>query len=342
MRSLPAGAEALWLDACLAERRAWPGPAPIPPISLPEDAAPALRVEIATWLLRRGAAEPAAALLGKLPDAALDDAAWLLRARLLILAGAVERLDPLAAAAIAAAPHSNLLARLRLTASVLKGDLAPLGVAALPAESPPADLPIVQYWDAEQPPADVAAVMEGWRAAHPGLRHLAFHRATARAYLAEHYGEQGAAAFDACPHPAVESDLLRFAVLAREGGIWADVDERCRRPWDGLLALVPPRGLIVAFSDELPFYVHTFLLAARPANPIMVRALGGAMRALLRQRPGVRLPVWSATGPGLLTRLIVADPARARLMSQGLLRHLSGGAGDLAYKLDRAADWRPD
>ncbi len=340
LRQVEPGPEAIWLRAWLAERRAWPEPAAIPDLDL--DAPPALCLEIAGWLMRRGEAARAAAMLEAMPEAARDDAAWLLRARLMILSGDVEQLAGLTAAALRDAPHNGLLARLRLTALALSGPLAPLGPATLPQHPPPGDLPLVQYWDKEDPPPDVAEVMESWPAQHAGLRLLRFHRATARAYLAEHHGEQGAAAFDACPHPAVEADLLRYAVLAREGGLWADADDRCRASWLPLMAMLPPRGLFVSFSDELPYYAYNAPLLARPGNPILVRALDFAMRALLRQKPGARLAVWAATGPGLLTRLIAADPTGVRLIGGALLRRLMGGENGLAYKFDRAQDWRPD
>ena len=37
-----------------------------------------------------------------------------------------------------------------------------------------ADLAIVQFWDADEPPADVAAAMRGWAEANPQFRHEVF------------------------------------------------------------------------------------------------------------------------------------------------------------------------
>jgi hypothetical protein len=347
LRRMPDGAEAAFLAACLAERRAWPDalPAEPPGIAVVDAGAldATLRIEAACWFMRRGEAARAAALLRGVPEAGLGDAGWLLRARLLVLDGQAARLEGLAAAQLGIPGQGMRMARLRLTGLLLGGGLAPLHAEALPAgAAPDRDLPLVQYWDSPDPPPDVAAVMASWAEHHPRRRLLRFHRRTARDWIAEHHGAEAAAAFDACPHPAVEADLLRYAVLAREGGLWADADDVCRLPWDGVLAAVPPAGLIATYSDELPCYVFNAPLVARPGNPILARALRKAIRGLLTQRPGERLRVWRVTGPGLLTRLVAAEPDGCRLLGRALARHLARGADGLAYKLVRAADWRPD
>ncbi len=333
-----------WLLARLAERAAWPDLPPLAPLPRTASLPAALREEMASWLLRRGAVAEARAALGPVAEETLRAPAFLLLARLMLLGGEVEELAALAGTRLARSPRRTPAARVVLTTHLLREPARLLRVEDLrapPPGTPPLfGLPIVQYWDKPVPPPDVLAVMDGWVAQHPGARLLRFRRETARAYLAEGWGKRGVAAFDACAHPSVESDLLRYAVLAREGGIWTDADESCRRPWDGLLAVLPRGQVAAAFSDELPFYVHSYLLAAWPGTPLIQAALEAAMTALLRSRTGTPLNIWDGTGPGVLTRLVAARPDEARLLSMSLLRHLSGGAYDLSYKADAAADWR--
>uniref|UniRef100_UPI0022EA2CCF glycosyltransferase n=1 Tax=Falsiroseomonas oryzae TaxID=2766473 RepID=UPI0022EA2CCF len=340
---LPPGGIRTWLEAWVAEGLAWPDPQPVPDLVLPPETPPSLWLEAALWLMQRGETARAAASIAAVPDAALGKRGWLLRARLLVAQGAHDRLDALATAAESAGADRTLAAQIRLTALTLGGALPTLDAGLLPAAAEATDeLPLVQYWDREMPPPDVAKVMDSWRAHHPKRRLLRFHRATARAWIEEAYGADAAAAFDACPHPAVEADLLRYAVLGREGGIWADADDSCKASWDGVLAAVPPAGQAVSFCDELLFYAYNAPLVARPGSPVLLRALRHAIRALLAPRKPGEFPIWFATGPGLLTRQVAADPRGVRLIGRALLRHLCLSEGSLAYKFDREQDWRPD
>ncbi|MGG5821793.1 glycosyltransferase family 32 protein [Falsiroseomonas sp. HW251] len=324
-----------WLAARLVERRCWPAAwhGAGESFGSPDPWA------LASWRLQRGAVAEALATLAAAGPPETGPAR-LAEARLLVLAGRASELADRAARRLAALPRRVDLARLLLSGLLLSGRLVALRAEDLPAGPAPEAVPLVQYWHDPDPPADVAAVMQSWVARHPRHPLRRFHRASARAWLLGSRGPAVAEAFDACPGPAAEADLLRLAVLAREGGIWADADEACLRSMDGVLAALPEGGLAAWYADELPFYLHNSVLVARPGGGLAEAAFHAACAALRARRPDRPFNIWQQTGPGLLTRIGVGETAGLRVLSLSLVRHLTRGAHDLRYKFDAASDWR--
>jgi hypothetical protein len=295
----------------------------------------------ARMLLQINEVAAAKSALATVPEALLGSTGALLRTRLLLLAGEVPRLRATTAAAFTAKPHRSDPARQAVTALVLDRAI-PVWQGPDPAAGPPLVVPLVQFWDQPQPPADVQQVMDSWVRHNPGLPLARFHAASARDYLAG-VGAEALAAFDACRHPAMQSDVLRMVFLARHGGIWADVDEGCLRPVSDWLARLPRVGLLAAFSDEIPYYVHSYVMAAPPGSGVMARLVARMLPPLVSAaRRGQALRIWEATGPGLVTRAVAAeaDPAAVALLEPGYFRSFVGLVEDLAYRRTRAGNWR--
>ncbi|RIY02712.1 hypothetical protein D3218_04985 [Aureimonas flava] len=158
-----------------------------------------------------------------------------------------------------------------------------------------------QFWTEPDVPADVAAFMASWRERNPGFRHRVWSGPEADAYLTAHAAPAVRAAFRRAREPAMKADLFRLALLAHEGGVWADADDRCLRPIAPLLA----RGAgLLAYQEDLGSLGNNWL-AARPGHPVLARALREGTDAVNRGDGDI---LWLATGPGLLTRVL----ARAR------------------------------
>jgi hypothetical protein len=295
----------------------------------------------ARLLLQLGEVAAAEAMLATLPDHLSSPAGALLQTRLLLLAGEVPRLRAVTAAAFAARPYRSDPARQALTALVLDRAI-PVLHAAEPAAGPPLTVPLVQYWDTPDPPSDVLEVMDSWVRHHPGLPLARFHAASARDFLAG-VGAEALAAFDSCRHPAMQSDVLRMVFLARHGGLWADVDERCLRPVTEWLARLPQVGLLAAYSDEIPYYVHSYVLAAPPGSGVMARLVARMLPPLVAAaRRGQTPRIWEATGPGLVTRAVAAegDPSAVALLEPGYFRSFVQSVEELAYRRTTAGNWR--
>jgi mannosyltransferase OCH1-like enzyme/Tfp pilus assembly protein PilF len=163
---------------------------------------------------------------------------------------------------------------------------------------------IVQFWDSADMPDDVAALMQSWRSHNPQLTHRLFSDATARAYLREFFPPAVLGAYHRGDGPAQKSDIFRLAYFAREGGIYADADDRCLAPLDGI---IDPYAELVLYQENICSAGNNFF-AVRPRHPVLVAALRLAIDAINR---GDTDNVWLATGPGLLTRALAGQLAQS-------------------------------
>lgn len=165
---------------------------------------------------------------------------------------------------------------------------------------------IHQTWKDAEVPARWQAFRESWRR-WPGAALQLWTDADNRDLVASFYPEL-LASYDAYPRPIARADLARYCLLDHFGGLYADLDCECLRPFPELLTpgelvlglepaahLGPPqrsRGFGRVLSNALiagppghPFWQHVFeaiLAAAGQADPL------------------------DATGPFLLTRVFEA------------------------------------
>lgn len=68
------------------------------------------------------------------------------------------------------------------------------------------------------------------------------------------------------------ADVLRWRLLARHGGVWADATLYCGRPLDSWLAAELRRSALFVFRSEEVFLLHSWFIAARP-DSVLVPAL---------------------------------------------------------------------
>lgn len=138
-------------------------------------------------------------------------------------------------------------------------------------------------------PAEFERYGESWRRHHPGwelklwtdrgLPQLRFPEALAKA---RNLGER--------------SDLVRYEILAHEGGVYVDTDMECRRPLDPLLDGVR------AFAGWVrPRKVGNAIIGAEAEHPAIERMLE---EATSRVGSG---HVSAATGPRLLTEVLTTS-----------------------------------
>jgi tetratricopeptide (TPR) repeat protein len=173
------------------------------------------------------------------------------------------------------------------------GRLAPMPPPAEPTPSPiPARL--VQYWDQEEPPKDIIRLMHTWSEAHRDYEYCRFDDHSARAYLGAHYTASVSDAYAQAKHPAQASDIFRLAYLYREGGFYADADDRCV----GVLSSLVPAHALMVYQEQYGTLGNNFI-GCVPGEPVIGRALTLAVESLNR---GDTDSIWLATGPGLLTR----------------------------------------
>ena len=168
---------------------------------------------------------------------------------------------------------------------------------------PQAQIPrrIVHYWQGPMGPA-IPRALAHWRRLHPGFESVVFDAACAAAWLGAHIGPAMQARFTALDQAATRADLFRLCWIAREGGVFADLDEYPRIPITPWL-----QGARAVFCIERGFgTVANNFLAAEPGHPICLQAQAMALEALDSARDPYP---WWHTGPAQWTRAAFAHVA---------------------------------
>ena len=155
-------------------------------------------------------------------------------------------------------------------------------------------------WLGDTPlPAEFEAFGETWERHHPGWE-MKLWRDSDLPPLRNR--EQ----FDRATSVVEKSDIARYELLFRFGGIYADTDFECLRPFDDLLAGV--EGFI---GTEDGTYLSIGLIGAVPDHPLLRAIVDAIPTSVADNRGG---PPNQTTGPLLVTRLVDADPnLRTRL-----------------------------
>ena len=180
--------------------------------------------------------------------------------------------------------------------------------------SPPIPRHIWQFWNCETPP-EVLQVMESWHHWNPDWQTTLFDETSAQTYLASRFHSEVVEAFIHVREPAQKADLFRLAVLAAEGGVYADADDRCLRP---LSELLRDGASLVLYQEDIGTIGNNFI-AAVPRHPIILAALQAGVSAVNRGDADV---VWLSTGPGLITRALgnaVAEANQGARLPEGCL-----------------------
>jgi mannosyltransferase OCH1-like enzyme len=151
-----------------------------------------------------------------------------------------------------------------------------------------------QIWVGPNPyPAEFEEFRQTWRQAHPDWEFRLWGEDDLPADLRRQE------IYDRSRVPAERSDMLRFEILWRHGGVYMDTDFECRRPIDELLegvdfftALLKPGGR-----------VNNAIFGAVAGHP----ALDDGLRSMRAQEPGAPFDK-SASGPLFFAELLKRHP----------------------------------
>jgi hypothetical protein len=149
-----------------------------------------------------------------------------------------------------------------------------------------------RVWLGERPLPDAARKFgEGWRHHHPGWQMRLWGDGEARRLLP-------ARVLRRCRSASERSNLVRYEVLRRHGGVYVDTDVECRRPLDALL-----EGVEAFAGWAVPHRIETAVLGAVPGHPTFALAAREA-----RLTVGLSFDSVEANGPGLLTLVCAERP----------------------------------
>ncbi len=163
------------------------------------------------------------------------------------------------------------------------------------ADLDPRPMEAIQVWPGT-PPLEIRHIVEAW-AGVPNITHRLMSHDQGRDYLRANFDQDASRAFELATEVQQRSDMLRLAIMLREGGIALEMNQVPARGVSGLLrdvrcarVFVDPRGHIV-----------TDVYAAPPRHPLIQRAFDLVVASGLARENDHR---WFRTGPGLMTRAV--------------------------------------
>lgn len=145
-----------------------------------------------------------------------------------------------------------------------------------------------RVWLDEPIPDEFEAYWDGFRAQHPGWEFRTWDRTEELRDWMICSDE-----FDAATTHAGRSDVARYEILARYGGVYVDTDVECLRSFDDLTLSDKP---FAGWEDGN--MICPTVMGAPPGHPAMLAILG-ALPRWVAHRPGQ--PPNRQTGPYLLT-----------------------------------------
>jgi mannosyltransferase OCH1-like enzyme len=171
---------------------------------------------------------------------------------------------------------------------------------------------ILQFWDDPEPPADIVELMDTWQRMNKQCEYIRFDDRAAQEFLETRGFDDVLRAYRRAREPAQKADIVRLAYLAKEGGFYADADDRCISP---IASFVPAGAGYVGFQEDVGTLGNNFI-GAPAGHPVIGLALKMVTTALNRGDTDL---LWLSTGPGVITRafcqVIVSDDEASALLS---------------------------
>ncbi len=151
---------------------------------------------------------------------------------------------------------------------------------------------IHQIWIGGILPERYAGFAHSWAAINPGFEYRLWNEDSIRRVLDERVG----AIFEKTVNVGAKSDIARYAILERFGGLYADTDFECLRP---VAPLVDRTSFLAGITvDQSPQLMNS-LMGAAPGHPFLRFLLDSLKDPLLSVKDKA---VLGSTGPHFLSR----------------------------------------
>jgi hypothetical protein len=164
---------------------------------------------------------------------------------------------------------------------------------------------IHQTWKTREVPDKWKGFHESWKKHHPEWRHVLWTDEDNMKFIEEHFPEFFAT-FTAYSYPIQRVDAVRYFILYKYGGVYADLDIECLRPIGPLL---DSRSFVLGYEPaeharghgERSMICNAFM-ASVPTHPFLEETIS----ALKKINPKIRdhREVLTTTGPLMLSRVL--------------------------------------
>lgn len=200
--------------------------------------------------------------------------------------------------------------------------------------SPAEDLPlhlqsfpkkIWQSWkdDADDPTDRTVGFPHRWRMLNPQHRYERLTDANSDAYVKDNFAPDVSDLFLGLTDPILRADFLRYLVMVKEGGLWADIDVLPHQP---ISSWIPEEylnvtNLVIGIENDhhkqpiwpdMPYSVQLaqYTILSKPRHPALVRLVRQVRHNLdeLLREPRQRISfedVMATTGPFVFTKVLM-------------------------------------
>ena len=185
------------------------------------------------------------------------------------------------------------------------------------------------YEDMNGPSKDLMAISANWKKFHPEWEYRFWNKDAMEDFLQTDFPDF-LPAYRNYPYNVQRWDAIRYLILYRFGGLYADMDYECLAPMDFLLQDaaccmgLEPRIHAIRFNKT--FIVGNALMATVPAHPYFKMLIEDMMENQHTVFSNVRVAqILDSTGPFLTTRIYVnyPDKEQIRLLPAELIAPLS-------------------
>jgi mannosyltransferase OCH1-like enzyme len=164
---------------------------------------------------------------------------------------------------------------------------------------------LLQTWETHDVPIRWQAGPESFKRLHPHWRYTLLDKEERIRFLGTYFPEL-VPVLSAYPHAIQHADLIRYAWLYVNGGVYSDLKNIFRRCLDAMFAKEPHRDLYICRSG-MTGTPSNYFLASRPRHPFWLDCLRDIHMRKGRTPiyvQGKHLTVMYTTGPWLLDRIL--------------------------------------
>lgn len=146
---------------------------------------------------------------------------------------------------------------------------------------------------------------DSWLLKNPNWTYICWNKDKCKDLIKYHY-PQHKDMYDRYPYPIQRCDAVRYFILHRYGGLYADMDYYCNRPWDEVLKEYPYGLYLVETPNKLynNLHVSNSLMYSKPNHvfwSVLFIELENSKETPLYYSK--HMTIMFSTGPGILNRI---------------------------------------
>lgn len=168
--------------------------------------------------------------------------------------------------------------------------------------SSPTKIPkkIFQTWKTSTVKPSVSKVIEELKQNNPEYEYYFFSDSDCQDYLLANYGNEYLVAFNKLKPGAFKADFWRYALLAKEGGVYIDLDMKMKKP---LRELIDSDTDFYVVKDIPHSAIYQAFVAVVPNHPVLIGSTEECYKNIINDNMGDWVSDLSVTGPTMMGKI---------------------------------------